>query len=146
MDVSEIPFVAVSRLVNYTGILISIICEHPQTLKEILTSNRLYDQCCIRTDCGIRSNWPRSCRNLSCVYEIACECGNKYVEKTERPLTARITEHIWALVNPSVKSYVDVHLQDVALLHTAKVSQKSPSKFQTFAWIQYGVKFLKVIS
>lgn len=41
------------------------------------------------------------------IYEIACESGSKYVGDTGRPLKARITEHMRAVVNPSLKSYVD---------------------------------------
>lgn len=48
-----------------------------------------------------------TCIKLGCIYEIVCDCGRKYVGEIGGPLAARIKEHMQALNNPSLKSYVD---------------------------------------
>lgn len=113
----KIPFIsesftaAVGTLIRKLQLPIAVVCQHPRTLKDMLTSNRIYDQACEKNDCLICScNFSGSCKKTGCVYKIICECGMSYIGETGRPLHERIDEHIRALNNPSCKSYVDAPL------------------------------------
>lgn len=76
--------------------LLSMICEHPRTLKDILISNRLCDQCCNRKDCSIcPSNWSGSCKSQVVYMRLLLD-----VEETRWPLVGGITEQMRALLNP----------------------------------------------
>ena len=113
----KIPFIsefftkAIDRIVKSSNLPLNVIVEHPRTLKNILTMNRVYDTGCVERSCLIcRSNGEGSCKKMGCIYLIRCECGSEYVGETGRSLTKRIEEHIRGLKNPSVKSYVDLPL------------------------------------
>ena len=115
--VFKIPFLSesftstIERIVRNSGLPICVVVKHPRTLKNILTSNRLYDKSCVNESCLICANNERgSCKKMGCIYRITCECGEEYIGETGRALSVRIEEHVRGLRNPSRKSYVDMPL------------------------------------
>lgn len=102
LSVSESFTAALLRLVESSRLPVAVICKHRKTLMDILTYKRLYDQVVVVwVGVVVRQN----CRDLAekCIYDY----GNKYVGKTGRVLA---TEHMQALINSSLESYVDAPL------------------------------------
>jgi hypothetical protein len=50
------------------------------------------------TPWDIDENWTRDTQQKNhCVYNIACDCGRYYIDKTSRPLEVHIKEHKYNL-------------------------------------------------
>lgn len=80
--------------------------ENPRTLKNILTYNRLHDQCCnLQTAVFVLRIGQIHAENRVAYMRVIVT-----VRETGRPLVARIREHMRAQVSPSMKSYVNAPL------------------------------------
>ncbi|EYC22565.1 hypothetical protein Y032_0017g3428 [Ancylostoma ceylanicum] len=127
--VGDGPARAVNQVVRHSGLPIRLVFRPPSTLKEILTSTRIYENKCPQPDCQYCTEEP-ICQLRGTVYLVTCEgCGEKYAGETMRPLRRRLDEHRRALTNPS--SYASesfsrhVHFTVFHVVHVSLGSTRS---------------------
>ncbi|XGW22536.1 hypothetical protein V3C99_005061, partial [Haemonchus contortus] len=102
-----VPFVndkmarEVNRVVKNSQLPIRLVFRPPPTLKDLLTSSRIYEKRCHEQSCRYCTS-EKICELQGTVYLIQCGgCGEKYVGETARPLKIRLDEHRRALANPA---------------------------------------------
>ncbi|XP_046576119.1 uncharacterized protein LOC124284105 [Haliotis rubra] len=104
----------ISRLLTSTA-KIDVTFTSDRTLKSMLHTNG--------------KGHIQSTPNLrGCVYETACNCGDKYIGETSRPIATRIKEHKTSVEKSDMKSALSEHLiknpdhhiswQQTKILHT----------------------------
>ncbi|XGW22535.1 hypothetical protein V3C99_005061 [Haemonchus contortus] len=91
----------VNRVVKNSQLPIRLVFRPPPTLKDLLTSSRIYEKRCHEQSCRYCTS-EKICELQGTVYLIQCGgCGEKYVGETARPLKIRLDEHRRALANPA---------------------------------------------
>ncbi|EYC11329.1 hypothetical protein Y032_0051g2148 [Ancylostoma ceylanicum] len=90
----------VNIVVKRSGLPVRLIFRPPPTLREILTSSRIYESRCDIEDCQYCTD-RKICHLRGTVYMITCStCGQRYIGETGRPLRERLNEHRRALTSP----------------------------------------------
>ncbi|EYB82562.1 hypothetical protein Y032_0357g3392 [Ancylostoma ceylanicum] len=90
----------VNIVVKRCGLPVRLIFRPPATLREILTSSRMYENGCDAEECHYCSD-HKICHLRGTVYMITCsKCGQRYIGETGRPLKERLNEHRRALACP----------------------------------------------
>ncbi|EYC13444.1 hypothetical protein Y032_0044g997 [Ancylostoma ceylanicum] len=90
----------VNAIVKRSRLPVRLIFQPPPTLKEILTSSRLYEDGCDEEGCRYCTN-QNICHLRGTVYLIKCsECGRRYIGESGRPLRKRLDEHRRAIERP----------------------------------------------
>ncbi|XGW28958.1 hypothetical protein V3C99_008620 [Haemonchus contortus] len=90
----------VNRVVKRSRLPISLIFRPPPNLRQLLTSSRLYESRCERTNCNICGE-HEVCQEKCVVYKVVClACKEFYIGETSRPLHKRMDEHLRALRSP----------------------------------------------
>ncbi|EYC22806.1 hypothetical protein Y032_0016g2961 [Ancylostoma ceylanicum] len=90
----------VKIIVKRFGLTVRLIFRPPPTLREILTSSRIYESGCDAENCQFCGN-HKICHLRGTVYMITCtKCGQRYIGETGRPLRERLNEHRRAFVSP----------------------------------------------
>nr|CDJ87601.1 hypothetical protein HCOI_00982600 [Haemonchus contortus] len=91
----------VNHIVKNSELPIRLVFRPPPTLKDFLTSSRIYEKRCREQSCRYCTS-EKICELQGTVYLIQCGgCGEKYVGETARPLKIRLDEHRRALANPA---------------------------------------------
>ncbi|EYB96537.1 hypothetical protein Y032_0149g2693 [Ancylostoma ceylanicum] len=91
----------VNTIVRKSGLPVRVVFRPPPTLKDILTSSRVYEAGCDQKCCRYCRDQKKICHLRGTVYLITCSgCGKRYVGETERPLRKRLDEHRRALSHP----------------------------------------------
>ncbi|EYB85791.1 hypothetical protein Y032_0290g1522 [Ancylostoma ceylanicum] len=99
--VGDGPARKLSHVVKDSGLPIRLVFRVPPTLKDLLTSTRIYEDRCPGADCRYCSG-EKICDLRGTVYLLTCSgCGEKYIGETIRPLRKRLDEHRRALMNPA---------------------------------------------
>ncbi|EYC20386.1 hypothetical protein Y032_0022g598 [Ancylostoma ceylanicum] len=109
----------VDSIVKRSRLPVRLIFKSPPTLKEILTSSRLYENGCDEEGCRYCTD-QKICHLRGTVYLIKCRgCGQRYIGESGRPLRKRLDEHRRALVRPQAypnnsfsRHRTTVHTQD----------------------------------
>ncbi|EYC29326.1 hypothetical protein Y032_0006g2917 [Ancylostoma ceylanicum] len=90
----------VNIIVKRCGLPVRLIFRPPPTLREILTSSRIYESGCDAEDCQFCGD-HKICHLRGTVYMITCtKCGQRYIGETGRPLRERLNEHRRAFASP----------------------------------------------
>ncbi|EYC24156.1 hypothetical protein Y032_0014g2356 [Ancylostoma ceylanicum] len=90
----------VNIVVKRCGLPVRLIFRPPATLREILTSSRMYENGCDAEECHYCSD-HKICHLRGTVYMITCsKCGQRYIGETGRPLKERLNEHRRSLACP----------------------------------------------
>ncbi|EYC10257.1 hypothetical protein Y032_0056g2642 [Ancylostoma ceylanicum] len=90
----------VNTIVKRSRLPVRLIFKPPPTLKEILTSSRLYENGCDEEGCRYCTD-QKICHLRGTVYMIKCKgCGQRYIGESGRPLRKRLDEHRRALIRP----------------------------------------------
>ncbi|EYC13387.1 hypothetical protein Y032_0044g961 [Ancylostoma ceylanicum] len=91
----------VNQAVKNSRLPVRLIFLPPPTLKDLLTSTRIYESKCLEANCRYCTE-KKICELRGTVYMIICAgCGEKYIGETMRPLRRRLDEHRRALANPA---------------------------------------------
>ena len=87
-------------IVRKSGLPVRLVFQPPPTLKQKLTSSRVYEAECDLRQCHYCRD-QRICHLRGTVYLITCSgCGQRYVGESGRPLRKRLDEHRRALNRP----------------------------------------------
>ncbi|EYC12226.1 hypothetical protein Y032_0048g1675 [Ancylostoma ceylanicum] len=90
----------VNAIVKRSRLPVRLIFQPPPTLKEILTSSRLYENGCDEEGCRYCTD-QNICHLRGTVYLIKCRgCGHRYIGESGRPLRKRLDEHRRAFERP----------------------------------------------
>ncbi|EYB97657.1 hypothetical protein Y032_0139g2146 [Ancylostoma ceylanicum] len=90
----------VNAIVKRSQLPVRLVFKPPPTLKEILTSSRVYEDRCDEEECRYCTD-KKICHLRGTVYLIKCNgCGQRYVGESGRPLRKRLDEHRRALNRP----------------------------------------------
>ncbi|EYC40117.1 hypothetical protein Y032_0628g833 [Ancylostoma ceylanicum] len=90
----------VNTIVKKSQLPVRLIFRPPPTLKEILTSSRLYEDGCVEEGCRYCID-QKICNLRGTVYMIKCKgCGHRYIGESGRPLRKRLDEHRRAFERP----------------------------------------------
>ncbi|EYC26545.1 hypothetical protein Y032_0010g1212 [Ancylostoma ceylanicum] len=90
----------INMIVRKSGLPVRLVFQPPPTLKQKLTSSRVYEAECDLRQCHYCRD-QRICHLRGTVYLITCSgCGQRYVGESERPLRKRLDEHRRALNRP----------------------------------------------
>ncbi|EYC38018.1 hypothetical protein Y032_0749g2033 [Ancylostoma ceylanicum] len=90
----------VNAIVKRSQLPVRLIFQPPSTLKEMLTSSRLYENRCDEEGCRYCTD-KKICHLRGTVYLIRCGgCGHRYIGESGRPLRKRLDEHRRALARP----------------------------------------------
>ncbi|EYC39221.1 hypothetical protein Y032_0668g1347 [Ancylostoma ceylanicum] len=90
----------VNAIVKRSQLPVRLIFQPPPTLKEMLTSPRLYENGCDEKGCRYCTD-KKICHLRGTVCLIKCgRCGHRYIGETGRPLRKRLDEHRRALASP----------------------------------------------
>ncbi|EYC21534.1 hypothetical protein Y032_0988g3301 [Ancylostoma ceylanicum] len=115
----------VNIVVKRSGLPVRLIFRPPPTLREILTSSRIYESGCDAEDCHYCSD-QKICHLRGTVYMITCDkCGQRYIGETGRPLKERLDEHRRAFTSP--QSYPN---NSFSKHRTAVHTRESPPLFK----------------
>ncbi|EYC09420.1 hypothetical protein Y032_0060g3105 [Ancylostoma ceylanicum] len=90
----------VNTIVKRSQLPVRLIFKPPPTLKELLTSSRVYENRCDEEECRYCTD-QKICKLRGTVYLIKCNgCGQRYVGESGRPLRKRLDEHRRAFNRP----------------------------------------------
>ncbi|EYC45630.1 hypothetical protein Y032_0421g1170 [Ancylostoma ceylanicum] len=90
----------VNAIVKRSQLPVRLVFKPPPTLKEILTSSRVYENRCDEEECRYCTD-KKICHLRGTVYLIKCNgCGQRYVGESGRPLRKRLDEHRRAFNRP----------------------------------------------
>ncbi|KAL6726824.1 hypothetical protein Aduo_008755 [Ancylostoma duodenale] len=90
----------INTIVRKCGPPVRFVLQPPPTLKEMLTSSRIYEAGCDQRSCQYCRE-QKICHLRGTVYMITCTgCGQRYVGETGRPLGKRLDEHRRAFTHP----------------------------------------------
>ena len=96
--ISDEVTVAIKRCLKRVGLenSVYVIEQSPNTLRQKLVRNRLYDRLCSISNCVISSNGrDGDCMSSGTVYLLSCRaCGDEYIYETGRLLCVRLKEHL----------------------------------------------------
>ncbi|EYC31235.1 hypothetical protein Y032_0004g2038 [Ancylostoma ceylanicum] len=99
--VGDGPARKLSEAVKDSRLPIRLVFRPPPTLRDLLTSTRIYENRCPVVGCRYCSG-EKICELRGTVYLLTCGgCGEKYIGETIRPLRKRLDEHRRALMNPA---------------------------------------------
>ena len=87
--------VKLQRIFLKYDLTVNIVCQAPQTLRQLLVRSRLYDRRCRSRFCPDCVHRNGICKIKGVIYQIECSlCGQIYIGETGRPLADRIKEHL----------------------------------------------------
>ncbi|EYC15824.1 hypothetical protein Y032_0035g2983 [Ancylostoma ceylanicum] len=90
----------VNTIVKRSQLPVRLIFKPPPTLKELLTSSRVYENRCDEEECRYCTD-QKICKLRGTVHLIKCNgCGQRYVGESGRPLRKRLDEHRRAFNRP----------------------------------------------
>ncbi|EYC13964.1 hypothetical protein Y032_0042g630 [Ancylostoma ceylanicum] len=94
--------------------IVSVVEIPPNNLERQLVRNRMYDRFCITPNYVVcPTAKPGDCMCLGVIYLITCiSCGEEYMGETERPLCARIREHLDAKQRSCESMYISWQSQE----------------------------------
>lgn len=91
----------VNSFVKKSELPIRLVFRPPTTLRDMLTSTRIYESKCSESNCRY-CRTEKICQIRGAVYQIECSgCGETYIGESGRPLKLRLDEHRRALENPA---------------------------------------------
>ena len=90
-----------NSFVKKLGLPIRLVFRPPATLRDMLTSTRIYESKCKNSRCRYCTT-EAICQARGTVYQIECDgCGEIYIGESGRPLKFCLDEHRRALENPA---------------------------------------------
>ncbi|PIC44323.1 hypothetical protein B9Z55_004727 [Caenorhabditis nigoni] len=107
LEPDEIATNLVRSSLNQVGLEATVVELKGKSLRDLLVKNRLFDVRCTRRHCRVCPEIGKGgCEKKGVIYQINCECGEKYAGETGRPLAERFNDHARAAEKPGSKSYI----------------------------------------
>ena len=119
------------RVLNTAKIPIKVVENAGTSIRRLLSkSNPFRPNSCSDNNCTVCCRADNTdCKTRDCLYELKCECGDKYIGETSRSLRERVSEHISGLNSKSDDNVLSRHMLH---RHTGATKSISVSVLATY--------------